>query len=419
MLDRPSIDVAELIARRRPGYTLEAPFHTSREIFDLDLDLIFGRHWIYVAVEPDVPEPGDYVTVNIGRNSVVIVRDDDMNIRAFHNVCRHRGARIFNEEHGATGKIVCPYHQWTYDLDGKLLFAEHMGAGFDKSCFGLKPVNLKNLAGLLFVCLAADPPDDFDDMARVMEPYLAPHDVKNTKIVKQIDIVEEGNWKLTMENNRECYHCGARHPELTISLYAYGFGFDPQAATPRDLELARQYECKVVDFNAQWEAQGLPSKLVEHLVERPTGYRAQRLPLDEAGESQTMDTRVASKKLLGNLSDKRLGGLHFWTQPNSWHHFMSDHVVTFSVLPLSPDRTLLRTKWLVHKDAEEGRDYDVDNLTKIWRITNEQDSTLVGYTHHGVESAAYEPGPYSAHTEELVDKFCDWYIRRLKAGMAE
>jgi Rieske 2Fe-2S family protein len=277
---------------------------------------------------------------------------------------------------------------------------------------------VKNLAGLIFICLADDPPSDFDDMARVMEPYIAPHDVKNTKVAKQIDIVEEGNWKLTMENNRECYHCGARHPELTISLYAYGFGFDPKAVTPRDLELARQYECKVSDFNAQWEAQGLPSKLVEDLVERPTGYRAQRLPLDDAGESQTINTRVASKKLLGTLSNKRLGGLHFWTQPNSWHHFMSDHVVTFSALPLSPDRTLLRTKWLVHKDAEEGKDYEVDNLTKIWRITNEQDSTLVGYTQHGVESRAYESGPYSPHTEELVDKFCDWYVRRLKTRVA-
>src|SRR5690242_20246030 len=187
---RPPIDVAELIARRRPGYTLEAPFYTSREIFDLDLDLIFGRHWIYVAVEPDVPEPGDYVVVNIGRNSVVIVRDDDMGIRAFHNVCRHRAARIFNEERGATGKIVCPYHQWTYDLDGKLLFAEHMGEGFDTSCFGLKPVHVKTLSGLLFVCLADDPPGDFDEFARIMEPYLAPHDVRNAKIAKQIDIVE-------------------------------------------------------------------------------------------------------------------------------------------------------------------------------------------------------------------------------------
>src|SRR5919202_3884923 len=122
------------------------------------------------------------MTVDLGRNSVVILRDDDMNIRAFHNVCRHRGARIFNEECGAIGKIVCPYHQWTYDLDGKLLVAEHMGESFDKSCFGLKPVNVKNLAGLLFVCLADDPPSDFDDMARVMEPYIAPHDVKNTKV---------------------------------------------------------------------------------------------------------------------------------------------------------------------------------------------------------------------------------------------
>src|SRR3712207_953841 len=92
----PSIET--LIRRRKPGYTLEAPFYIDPAIFDADLDIIFGRHWIYVGVEPDVPEPGDCMVVDIGRNSVLIVRDDDMAIRAFHNVCRHRGARLVQDE---------------------------------------------------------------------------------------------------------------------------------------------------------------------------------------------------------------------------------------------------------------------------------------------------------------------------------
>ena len=102
-------------------------------------------------------------------------------------------------------------------------------------------------------------------------------------------------------------------------------------------------------------------------------------------------------------------------RPNSWHHFMGDHAVVFSVIPLDAHRSLLRTKWLVHKDAVEGVDYDLDNLIGVWMATNQQDSDLVGYCQQGAMSAAYQPGPYSPHTEMLVEKFCNWYIQRMKA----
>ena len=134
MPDGSSTRLEALIARRRPGYTLEAPFYTSAALFDLDMAIIFGRHWIYVGVEPDIAEPGDCLTVEIGKDSVVILRDDDRALRAFHNVCRHRGARLVHEQRTNVGNLVCRYHQWTYGLDGGLRFAEHMGAGFDTTC---------------------------------------------------------------------------------------------------------------------------------------------------------------------------------------------------------------------------------------------------------------------------------------------
>ena len=123
------------------------------------------------------------------------------------------------------------------------------------------------------------------------------------------------------------------------------------------------------------------------------------------------------RKLLGEFRDPKLGALSFWTQPNSWHHFMGDHVVTFSVLPLTPETTLLRTKWLVHKDAVEGEDYDLDTLTSVWEATNHQDSELVGITQQGVRDPAYEPGPYSPYTEGLVEKIGQWYLSRLSAHL--
>jgi Rieske 2Fe-2S family protein len=315
------------------------------------------------------------------------------------------------------GNLVCPYHTWTYALDGRLIFAAHMGEDFDPSGRSLKPVHLRSVAGLLFICLAEDPPADIEDMAATMTPYLAPHDLPNTKIAKATDLVEHGNWKITMENNRECYHCSANHPELTVSIFAYGFGFSPLTLDDTETAQAHRYQALVADSHRKWEAAGTPSREVEHLADRITGFRTERLPMDQAGESQTLDTRVACRKPLGQINDPRLGGLSFWTQPNSWHHFMSDHVVTFSAIPLGPDRTLLRTKWLVHKDAVEGADYDLDNLTTVWEATNRQDAHLVGLAQAGASSPAYEPGPYSPYTEGLVEKGCLWYLDRLSAGL--
>ena len=406
-----------LIGRRKPGHSLEAAFYTSPEVFRADMDVIFGRHWIQVGVSPDVPEPGDAMAMDIGAHAILIVRGDDMGIRAFHNVCRHRGARLLPLGKSAVGNLVCRYHTWTYGLDGALLHANHMGAGFDPACHGLKPVHLRDIAGLLFICLADEPPEDIDDMARVMAPYLAPHGIAACKVAAEVDLVENGNWKLTMENNRECYHCSANHPELTVPLFAYGFGFAPESVDAAERAHVARYEAMARDLRAGWEGGGLPSALVERLDATVTGFRAERLPIDQAGESQTADTRRASRRLLGRLTDARLGGLTFWTQPNSWHHVMADHAVTFSAIPLDPDHTLLRTKWLVHKDAVEGQDYDLANLTGVWMATNAQDAALVEMAQAGLRSPAYEPGPYSPHTEMLVEKFCRWYLGRLASPL--
>ncbi|MCB6183271.1 aromatic ring-hydroxylating dioxygenase subunit alpha [Leeia sp. TBRC 13508] len=406
--------VRELVNNRKPGYSLDAPFYASQEVFDIDMKEIFGKHWIYVGVSPDVPEAGDYMTVKIGEQPILIVRGEDNEIRAFHNVCRHRGARVCSGAKGSTGNLVCPYHQWTYNTQGNLLFAEHMGEGFNPQHHSLKPVHLKNVAGMLFICLAENPPADFDDLVATMTPYIAPHQVENTKVAAQIDIIEEGNWKLTMENNRECYHCTGNHPELTISLFAYSYGFAPSEGTDPGAEA---YDKMIAQRHAEWEAMGLPSKEVERLDCAISGFRTQRMPLDKAGQAQTMTTESACKKLLADFTDSALGGLSFWTQPNSWHHFMADHIVTFCVLPISPGKTLVRTKWLVNKDAVEGVDYTVENLTHVWKQTNDQDRLLVEESQRGVVSDAYEPGPYSPYTETLVEKFSAWYVGRLKANL--
>lgn len=408
--------IEEMLRRRKPGHSLEAPLYLSRDAFDLDMDLIFHRHWIFVGVEPDVPEPGDCMTVDIGPSSVLILRGEDMEIRAFHNICRHRGARLITKPKATIGNIVCGYHGWTYDETGALLLAEHMGADFDRTCHGLKPVHLRTLAGLIYICLAQEAPDDFDEMVAAVTPYLAPHDIANARVAHSQDLIEEGNWKLTMENNRECYHCASNHPELIIPLPEYGFGYAPEEIDEeREADIAA-YNRDLKQAEAEWAALSLPAAECQRL-DNTTAFRTQRLMMLGSGESQTRDTKQACTKLMGDFTQPRLGSLSLWTHPNSWHHFMADHAVTFMVVPLGPDRTLVRTKWLVHKDAVEGRDYDLENLIHVWTMTNRQDGDLVELAHGGVSEPAYQPGPYSPFTETFVDQFCNWYVARMSAHL--
>ncbi len=402
--------VARMAAARIPGRPLETPFYTDRQVFETDLAVIFGRHWIFVGHDAEIPEPGDFRTVELGTSSVILVRDDDEEVRAFHNVCRHRGARLLDGS-GSVGNIVCGYHQWTYGVDGTLLHAGQQPATFDRSCFGLKSVHVRSVGGLLYLCLAEDPPSDFDDYAARIEPYLRAHQLRRTKVAAQIDIVEEGNWKLVMENNRECYHCENGHPELGCSLFPT-YGYEDETVPPRLRPAFDRYAAADQALREACEQHALPFARVEELSGRATGFRIQREPLDGAGESFTPDGSAVCRRLLGELDTPRLGRLSMHLQPNAWFHLLSDHAVTFSVLPLAADRTLVRTTWLVHEDAIEGEDYDVGELTHVWHQTNLQDGFFVARAQAGVSSPAYEPGPY-APSEYQVDLFCTWYVERL------
>lgn len=409
------LDVATLAARREPGLSLEAPFYTSEEIYQADLAAVFAKQWIFVGSEAEIPDEGDYVTVNLGTYSVIIVRDDDGEVRALHNVCRHRGARILNDASGSVGNLVCGYHHWTYATDGRLRHAAAHGKNFDATCFGLKKVALKVASGLIFICLADEPPEDFTSAADVISPYIEPHDLSRTKVAVQLDLIEDGNWKLVMENNRECYHCDG-HPELACSLFpTFGYG---NSEIPAHLQPAHdRYLLAQAALEAKCEELGLPYIAIEELKTRVAGFRIQREALDGAGESFSETGEAVSNKLLGDLEHPCLGRLSLHLQPNSWFHFLSDHAVTFAVFPLSAGRTLVRTTWLVHEDAEEGIDYDLSALTKVWRETNAQDATFVAHAQLGAASPAYEPGPYMP-SEYQVEAFCTWYIDRLQEHLA-
>lgn len=400
------------LVHRVSGQSLPAPFYVSDEWFTRDIDEIFSAHWIFAAAEAEIPEPGDFVTVTFSTRSIILIRDDANEVRAHHNVCRHRGARLLTEPAGSTGTIVCRYHSWTYGTDGNLTYADAQAPDFDKTCFSLRPVHVRTIAGLVFICLADQPPADLDDLADIVEPYLRPHDLANAKVARQTDLVENGNWKLVMENNRECYHCGG-HPEL-LNVFFPTWGYsDTDAIPPRLGPVMSRYRQATEELVSVWDRLGLPHKRIAQLDTRPTGFHIEREAMDLAGESFTLDGTLACTRLLTDLGEARLGRVSMHMQPNMWLHITSDHGLLFSVIPLAPDKTLVRTTWLVHRDAVEGVDYDLDRLTSVWDVTNRQDADLVELAHSGIASPAYVPGPYGP-SEFQVEAFVNWYVRALR-----
>jgi glycine betaine catabolism A len=407
--------IGALLNTYQEGLALPGAFFADDTLYQAEIDYLFGRHWLFVASEPEIPEGGDYRTFQIGPWPIFILRRDDGSIAAFHNVCRHRGSRILQQEAGVVGATLqCPYHRWSYDFEGHVIGCGATG-GLPAEQRRLQPIHLRTLAGLIFVCLAEEPPPDFTDMDARMAPYLAPHGLSEAKVAKQVDIIEHGNWKLTIENNRECFHC-AGHPELLCSLFDFFGEVDEARMSEQERAGYARYQQAAREARALWTSAGLPWQPIEELAGRPTAFRTERLVLDGAGESMTADTRVACRRLLGKLTEPRLGTLHFHTQPNAWFHFLSDHILTFATLPLTRERTLVRSTWLVHRDAEEGRDYDLEKLTAVWNATNAQDAEFVGETQRGVSSPAYLPGPIAA-SEYMVQLFHTWYEERLRAEL--
>ena len=392
-------DMLSRLKARKPGFTLDQPFYIDPDYFQQDLREIWYKDWLFIGHDCEVPKPGNFVTVQVGAYPVVIVRDNDGGVRAFHNSCRHRGSRVCTEHRGSAAKLVCPYHQWTYDLDGSLQFARHMGETFDKTTFGLKPVACELAGGYIFISLA-ETPMDFAPFRAMMEPYFLPHRLRDAKIAYESTIIEKGNWKLVWENNRECYHCAGNHPELCKTY--------PEAPTATGVNGAAD-DPEIVEHWEKCEQIGLPSRFA---MDQRGQFRAARMPLLRDAVSYTISGRKAVQtRLSDEINMDRIGTLLLFYYPTTWNHVLSDHAVTFRVMPISATETAVTTKWLVHRDAVEGIDYRLDDLIHVWTETNDQDRRIVEENAFGIQSPAYQPGPYSEAHEGGVEQFVDWYSR--------
>jgi Rieske 2Fe-2S family protein len=205
-----------------------------------------------------------------------------------------------------------------------------------------------------------------------------------------------------MENSRECFHCPARHHELVHALlHDYNF------AEPGNDQLVRRF----------WErcaSHGLVSEDNEG-----DDFRVVRLPLVKGALSSTMDGTPAVSRVLGTMPTNDAGSVRWVHFPSTFNHAFADYALLVRMLPVGPQETLFTTKWLVHRDAEEGRDYDLKKLVQVWSVTNDQDKALVERNQEGVNSAGYVPGPYSRHAEQGVIRFVEWYCNVLGTHLGE
>ncbi|HEX7389774.1 MAG TPA: aromatic ring-hydroxylating dioxygenase subunit alpha [Acidiphilium sp.] len=387
-------NIARLLANRPPGHNLPQAFYTDRDIFDFDLREIFGRSWLMIGFEIEIPDPGSYMALTVGRTPIIVLRGQDGILRGFFNTCRHRGAQIVPDGCGSAARLMCPYHQWLYDDTGQLRGAGKMARDFDKSTHGLNPIHVRTVAGSIYICMAETAPD-FTGFHDRFTPMLAPHDLLNTKIAAQYTLLERGNWKLVMENARECYHCAARHPQLALSFPVNSRG---------NFEITEH----TASFIARMEALGLPCTPVEG-----EWWQASRFPLREGNVTMSLDGAPCVKKPVCAINGGDIGSLRWALEPNCFAHALGDFVFSFMALPLAPEETLVVAKWLVHKDAQEGVDYTKEELMRIWDETNLQDRDLVENNQRGVNSIGYVPGPYSLSSESLALRFTDWYADRI------
>lgn len=395
--------IAAMAQQRRPGFSLAQPWYTDEDIFQRDLDRVFLRNWLLAGHVGQLPEPGSYFLYEIGTESLIVTRNRDDEIHALWNVCRHRGSRVCSAKEGRANSLTCPYHAWTYAHDGRLLGAPAMADDFDRSAYGLKRAAVRVFHGIILVYLGDGAPPEIGPVLAELEPFVRPYRLAEAKVASRLTWEIQANWKLVIENFAECYHCGPAHPEYCAAM-DHALVDGTQNSTKAEA-FARQ--------TAEWEVHA--RSLGHHTGTVPataaTLHVASRMPIGNGRISQSRDGQPLAP-LMGDFSQSDGGYTSFRIYPGMYFLSPCDYAVLCRFTPLAVNRTLQEMTWLVRPDAVAGRDYDVDELTWLWRVTTDQDLQIIEDNQRGVSSRVYEPGPYSK-AEEGPERFIRWYLQQV------
>jgi glycine betaine catabolism A len=363
-------------ARVTPGArTLEGRFYHDPEIFAQERERIFARDWICIGRFEELVRAGDYVVAGVAGESLIVVRGKDDRVRAFYNVCRHRGTRMCTEARGRfDGSIQCPYHAWTYALDGALQSARTMSdvPGFERADHPLHEAALAAWEGFVFVSLAREP----EPFAQAFGPLIgrfARWEIGELRTAGTIEYDLACNWKLVFQNYSECYHCPLLHPQL-------------DALSPSDSGR---------------------NDLVEGAF--LGGYSELR------GDGTSLTTTGAGRSPLGTVAGDELKRVYYYTIfPSLLLSLHPDYVMAHYVVPIAPDRTKVTCAWLFDRAAIAEPGFDPSGAVDFWDLTNRQDWRINELTQLGTASRAYAPGSY-ADGEGLLAAFDRHYLAAMRA----
>jgi phenylpropionate dioxygenase-like ring-hydroxylating dioxygenase large terminal subunit len=394
----------DLIDSHAPGYGLDQMFYKSPDIYRLEMDEVLLRRWHCAGHESSIKAAGDYFLFEIDTESVIVIRGEDQKVRALMNVCRHRGSRVCDKQsgHARGGVLVCPYHAWVYKSDGSFKNARMLPSTFDASGHGLKEVQCRVVEGLIFVALADDALD-LQEAEDMLHATAAPLGWKNAKVIAEARYSIDANWKLALENQVECYHCGPSHPEFSV-LHSQGRK-DTDDITAATIE--KLGGIPVIPPRDLWALKELPGQ---------ESTFAGRFAMFN-GAMTASEGGVPVAPLMGPAS--AYDGLFTIFYVGPLNHFLAyaDYGAIFRYTPRSVGTTDFHVTWLVRGDAEEGRDYDPEKVSWLWRVTAAADKRIVEENQIGVNSRFYEPGPYIEPIEGKTRGMIDWYLQQMAVAL--
>ena len=411
------LDVHKLVSGHRSGRSLERDFYLDPAVWALDVERVLSSKWHLVGHVAQIPVTGDYFVVELLGESIIVVRGDAGEVRALYNVCRHRGAQLCTASSGNKARFTCPYHAWTYRLDGSLSNAPLMAEDFQAADHALNKCHVRVIEGVILICLAETPPS-FDDLFSGYKPLLAFYGLADAKIAARRRYTVAANWKLVVENGMECYHCFGVHPVFAKArspAQVRSIGTDETSCPP---DVSTRYEAEYGDWLRTLSV--LPEYVGALLDDDKHSDHLRwlfRTPLARGYVTESVDGKPVAP-LMGKFDQYDNATTTLLFNPWSWIFASSDHALTLRWTPTGVDTTEVEMTWFVNPSAEENKDYDPDRVAKIQWDTALEDKAIIESVRKGIASRQYRPGQLSRQ-EATVDRFVAWYLGQLTSRVSE